>query len=499
QSRQLSQLQHLDVLIADDSEIARDNLAEVAASIGWTPTPVNGGNAAIQTVQQHASDGSPFDVLLLDWRMPDLDGLEVASRLRKEKSTQKTPIILVATAYSREELSQHPDIASIDGILPKPVTSSSLYNAVQDAMHRKQGDLQAHPTASGPKRLQGVRVLAVDDNEFNRDVVERILSFEGAQVILAGDGKSALDLLSKNEGKIDVILMDVQMPIMDGYEASREIRTNPSYQALPIVALTAGAFSAQQQAAKEAGMDAFVPKPFDVEVLVNTVSRLGKKDSKISPVPPSEAPTSQSEGGNHSVRPLIDAARGVSIWKNEELFHDSLLRFIRGNRDMAEQIEQAYQKKDITKVDFLAHKLKGVAGNLSLPRLSDAAAEIEKRAHQGEDPALQIPRLREVLSETIEAVMDVAHPEPLPSPILKETVDSETLAKLLQELASALDSDNHRTILAAMAPLEGILPSMNYQELFKDVDAYNFRQAEESLKKVALALHVPLQIKGGNT
>ncbi|WP_171013471.1 response regulator [Chitinivorax sp. B] len=233
------ELANLDVLIADDSEIARENLVLTARSIGWAPIQAESGEIAIQKMAAKASESHGFDVLLLDWKMPGLDGLAVAKSIRQSLGEQTAPIVLMVTAFSREELLKQSDINVVDGVLSKPVTGSSLYNSVAEALRRRWRDGQCQLSQSGhDKRLTGISVLVVDDSEINREVASRILQSEGATVSLAPDGKAAIDWLLSHSSDVDVVLMDVQMPVMDGYEATRQLRETLHLYTLPVIALT---------------------------------------------------------------------------------------------------------------------------------------------------------------------------------------------------------------------------------------------------------------------
>jgi len=268
----------LDVLIVDDSDIARENLSLTAQSVGWNPTKAESGEVAIQEMVNKVENKGSFNVLLVDWKMPGMDGLEVATKIRNTFAGDSAPIVLMVTAFSREELLKQEKIDVIDGILTKPVTSSTLYNSVAEVLRLREKNSFAAGLRSSinrkQKRIPGVRVLIVDDSEINREVAKRILTIDGASTFMADDGKAAIDWLQNNPSAVDIVLMDVQMPIMDGYEATRKLRTIPEIAHLPVIALSAGAFKAQQEAAQEAGMNAFVAKPFNVDQLITAIQEL---------------------------------------------------------------------------------------------------------------------------------------------------------------------------------------------------------------------------------
>src|SRR4029077_20836461 len=167
-----AEMAHLDILVTDDSEIACENLALTAQSIGWIPNKANSGEAAIQQVQKKLNNNHfAYDVLLIDWKMPGMDGLMAAKAIRSIYKNEASPILLMVTAFSRDELLKQPDIDLVDGVLSKPVTSSSLYNSVAEAQRRRGHSSDARPLVTHKgKRIPGVRILVVDDSDINREV-----------------------------------------------------------------------------------------------------------------------------------------------------------------------------------------------------------------------------------------------------------------------------------------------------------------------------------------
>ncbi|MEO5797351.1 MAG: response regulator, partial [Rhodoferax sp.] len=236
----------IDALFADDSQIALRAVVEIAQGLGWNVSAVDSGEAVLAQVQGRKSGKLP-NVVVLDWKMLGMDGLATAQALRDSVPPDECPIVIMATAYSLTSLASQPGADLVDAILSKPVTTSTLYNAVMNAQRRRAHAVGMHqvlPQAVG-QDLAGVRVLVVDDSEINREVAQRILHQQGAEVLLAEDGQAALDWLRAQPNGVDIVLMDVQMPVMDGIEATRQLRRMPQFNDLPIVALTAGAFKSQ--------------------------------------------------------------------------------------------------------------------------------------------------------------------------------------------------------------------------------------------------------------
>ena len=264
-------LRALDMLIADDSEISRDALRITALSLGWKPVVVSGGQEALQHVVSRAQSGLTPEVLLLDWKMPDMDGLLVAKSVYDQLFGQRGPIVILATAHSRDEVLAHPDAEFADAVLTKPVTASALFDAVTQAV-RKRAVLHAPVSLATAQRLAGLHILVVDDSDVNLEVARLIFSGEGAQVTVLDGGRKAVQWLQTPGNRVDLVLMDVQMPDMNGVQAVQLIRADARLAHLPIIALSAGAFAQDRDAALAAGMNDFLSKPMDVERAVAIIA-----------------------------------------------------------------------------------------------------------------------------------------------------------------------------------------------------------------------------------
>ena len=264
----------LDILIVDSNPLASENLERIVQSLGWSGKRALAGEIAVQQLQEKKSGNEKFDAILIDWKLDDGTGLDVARMIQKAFKDDLPPIILMMPTFARDET---PVISgNISSVLNKPVTSSSLYNIIGEVLqpHTKQHS-QEKTKQNKIKRLAGLHVLVVDDNAVNREVAMRFLTSEGAEVSVAEDGKMAVEWITTNLATLDLVLMDVQMPVMDGYEATRHLRSRPECAKLPIIALTAGVFETQIDAARDAGMNTVVTKPFNIDDLVNAILHLG--------------------------------------------------------------------------------------------------------------------------------------------------------------------------------------------------------------------------------
>lgn len=397
----------LEVLIADDSAVAREALCRMVEGLGWKPTAVSSGQAAVQHMATRAQGGIAGGVLVLDWKMPDLDGLAAARIIRHELKIPSDPIVIMVTAYDRDELSELADSHLADAVLCKPVTASGLYNAVSRALRVRQGGTDRTP--SRPRlRLAGVRILVVDDSEINREVALRIFAGEGAQVVLAGDGRQAVDWLERHPAGVDIVLMDVQMPVLNGYEATRAIRRLPALVHLPVVALTAGAFHEQQERAQAAGMTAFLAKPFDVDAAIALILRLAGT-ARANPQPGDAIPAgAPMAAGGPAGLPGLALDRGLAIWKDVTVYQHYLRTFVRDYGDVVDRLRCCPSGE----ATALAHKLKGAAGSLALDGVAAGAGEVDQRLRAGQAADAALAGLQAALATALGTIAQFAPPVP---------------------------------------------------------------------------------------
>jgi len=264
-------------LVVDDNLVARTLLATMARSLGWEVDVADSGPEALRQVQARREAGAPYQVIFMDWRMPEWDGWETTRRIRE--ATQGTgPLILMVSANGRAMMAERTadEQALLNGFLVKPVTASMLLDAVMDAQAASAtaatGANPAAPqTLAKPQRLQGMKLLVVEDNKINQLVAKGLLKQEGADITLADNGRIAVDLLTAQPDAFEAVLMDVQMPVMDGYEATRTLRALPGFADLPVIAMTANAMASDREACLAAGMNDHVGKPFEIDHLVATL------------------------------------------------------------------------------------------------------------------------------------------------------------------------------------------------------------------------------------
>ena len=307
----------------------------------------------------------------------------------------------------------------------------------------------------------------------------RIVEKDGAVVHLANNGKEALDWICGHEGEVDIILMDVQMPVMDGYEATRKLRALPQFANLPVVALTAGAFKIQQDDALCAGMNAFVSKPFNVEELLSTIQRLTQNQPQLVEVVADRT-------GPVAVKPLqklagIAVEKGLDVWRDEWQYRKFLVKFSDDFADSCDLLETWYLDGDYVNARALLHKLKGAASNLALVDITSVAADIEAAQAAGAT-TLGLDRLRSVM-EIARSSIKIYAAQAAPSEPL-ETSD-QPLHQLLLELLNALDSDAPDNANRLVESMQVRLDRDFVAQIQKYIDNFDFRGAEALVRSLA--------------
>ncbi len=418
-------MQALHALLADANADAREAVAAVAQGLGWRVHTVSDGRAALDYALACAEDARP-GVVLLAARMPELDGEATARALREYLPPQDCPVVILAAGgvpATRPARRDTDPADPADAILNEPVTASSLYNATMEARQQRAraAGLDATLVPLEERVLAGVRVLVVDDSEINRDVVKHILCDQGAVPSFACDGRQALDWLLAHPADVDIVLMDVQMPVMDGLQATRALRQLPQFQDLPVVALTAGAFQTQRTAALEAGVNHFISKPFDVPQTIALIARAHRRHVQGLPaLPPfvTEATMCVPPCGAAAV---IDLQQGMAQWLDEAPYRQHLSRFGSNYRNTVGAMRALLAADARDDAAALAHKLAGEAGSLALPATLQAAQQAEQLLHAGDDASAALDTLEQALARAIEAAAALTAQTPPGQPAMPMT------------------------------------------------------------------------------
>ncbi|HJU99994.1 MAG TPA: response regulator [Burkholderiaceae bacterium] len=412
----IGQLHDLDCLVVDDNASARQILSEIAHSFGWRVDVVDNGYDALAAVARRDPD-HPYDVVFIDWRMPALDGWETSWQIRRLLPEGKTPLIVMVTAYDRELLAQRQAELEpvLDGVLVKPVTASMMFNVVAEARLSQHGPAAAvAPLAQ--RRLAGLHLLLVEDNPTNQQVASELLGNDGADVEVAGCGQAAIDTLLRSGQRPDLILMDIQMPDMDGYEATRQIRARLGELAPPIVAMTANAMPADRAAALAAGMVDHIGKPFDLAQLIAVILRHARPDAAAGApaatdtAAPAAGGVAPSPAGKTAVSATTDAhaaTPAVQLNSTAALARMGGLApvYLMALRSFAAEVErssaalnQAVAERRLDTATTVLHTLKGVSGTVGAEALAALAAQAEATLRGTADPAACTAQIQAVLA-----------------------------------------------------------------------------------------------------
>ena len=456
----------IEVLVAAEPVLALPALAASASSLGWRVT----GVASFAAVLAHMLEQMP-GVVILERELPGMDALAALRALRAGIAQDDWPIVILAAAHAHPGLASEPGADMLDAILGKPVSAAALYHAVVEARRARA----AAPVAAAgllpaaKKGLDGVRLLVVDDSEINRDVARRILAEHGAMVTLAVDGRAALDWLLAHPDEVDLVLMDLQMPVMDGIETTRQLRLLPQFDDLPIVALTAGAFEAQQQAARAAGMNHFISKPFDVPSTIALIRRIRREGAAAAAPAPAPAPSGLA---------LMDVAHGLELWSNGDTYREYLRHFAASYANAVALMNASLAAADVQAAAALAHKLAGVAANLALPGTHRLAGEVERLLHAGGDPAPLLARLDHELEQVMLAIAQFAPPAVADTSVPAPPPDAAALGALFAGLLSAIDGDNPSPVETILSTMETQFPAHQLATIRDCVRGFDFRGAQ---------------------
>jgi signal transduction histidine kinase/CheY-like chemotaxis protein len=413
------------VLVVDDNATSRDILHEMLESFSFEVSMAASGAEGITELESAEKD-KPFELVIMDMIMPGMGGIEASKRIKNHTGLSKIPAIIVVTAYGREEVMQQAEGVGLEGFLLKPVNPSMLFDTIMQAFGEAVPEIsrvaqRQEQEAETLKHIQGAQLLLVEDNEINQQVAKEILEGAGLNVALVNNGQEAVNAVKENE--YDAVLMDVQMPVMDGYTATREIRKDERFKELPIIAMTAHAMAGDEDKSLQAGMNGHVTKPIDPDQLFSTLQKWIKPSEKRvqvqQPEVPVEHPESDQAVPEEEELPAsllgFDLTDGLKrLQGNKRLYRKLLLNFATDYCEAANDIRTALDAKDFEQTHSLVHNLKGLAGNLAATELQAAAVNleklvkgVEKKAPPAKELNLKFSDLKNALNQTLESAQSL--------------------------------------------------------------------------------------------
>lgn len=494
------------ILVVDDNASAREILQGILTSLKFTATAVSGGGEAIGELEQAHLEHRPYGLVLMDWHMPGMDGVETIKRIRANSKLSQTVAFIMVTAYSREELLQAAEGVHLDGLLVKPVSPSTLLDSILNALgkeivqHTRKHEKQANYREAA-LQVKGCRLLLVEDNAVNQEVALEILQDAGLFVDVANNGAEAVEKVG--HAAYDGVLMDCQMPVMDGFEATRRIRQNARFTGLPILAMTANAMAGDKEKCIEAGMNDHIAKPIDVGQLFMTLAQWVKPmPAQPEAAAPMLAATVQASPGDIPAIAGLDLKSAlVRVGGNTKLLHKLILRFGETQGGVMGRIKTAMEKNDVETAVREAHTAKGLAGNIGAVSMAERAGLVEGLLRHGENERLadslnaMETELGNLLGRISVALGTSAVATPAAQVAAADAVDKESLAAALRELSSLLDDSNataNDVMEGLVGPLNGLGQAQAARDLSELIDKFEYDSARERVAQTALALDITL-------
>jgi PAS domain S-box-containing protein len=484
-----ARLRKLNVLVVDDNPGAREILTNALINVTARADSVGSGEEALAAIAR--CDGTtPYDVVFLDWQMPIMDGLETIRRMKRTSTITRPPRIVLVTAFGWQEVREEAERLEVDAYLMKPATRSMLVDALVTVFAPGAREMARVIAASDGDRLQGIRILLAEDNEINQQIAVELLEGVGAIVEVANNGREAVEVLMAmgSDARYDLLLTDLQMPIVDGYQLSVQIRADARFNRLPIIAMTAHATVDERQRCFAVGMNDHVSKPIDPEALFETIARHCQTTQKMST--PIDGGSQQDTRDDLPIIEGLDTVDGMRrVAGNRKLYLKLLGRFVVENADTIAHIADQIASGDLATAERTAHTLKGTAGNLGSPGVQVAAGNLEKAIREGAEPA-RIGELRQTLSYELSSLLSrissALGDEPLATPTPGATPDPEQVQRAVVQMLNQLwvcDAAAVETLEAHRPALSSVFRNGGFENFQKQVRDYAFGAAQTLLEE----------------
>ncbi|MBF0416167.1 MAG: response regulator [Magnetococcales bacterium] len=507
-------LENLNILVVDDNDNARAVFTEIFASFNLPIELASSGSETLLKMREAHESGHPFNLILLDWRMPAMDGVEVATAIRLDPLFGNSPPkIILMTGFNREDVEKEARQIEINAFLSKPISPSLLFNTIMDVsgipVDSHYGKTEKLIDMNQLiRKVGGAKILLAEDNLINQKVAQELLKNIGMEVTLANDGLAAVTLVQ--QGEYSLVLMDIQMPVMDGYNATRAIRSDPRLAQLPIIAMTAHALTGDREQCLLAGMDDYITKPIDPDQFYEILEKWIRPTGSTVDV---DGILARRAGGEYATTmlrelPGIHVESGLRrLGGNVTLYQTMLGEFNRDYSMATKAIMVALEGRGpLENALRLLHSIKGISGNLGAQFLYESARSLEKAILEEERDRWQ--KLLSQFSTCLNQVLESTHPFiPKKNTIITDdrsavadgnNMDREKAGAILLEL---LERIQHADISAqeSLVSLREILQDSNSQTelelLASSLDIFNFKKAKTHLVSIADLLQISLKIQ----
>ena len=490
------------VLIIDDNPQARTVLSSMLLSMTFVVDEAPSGMEGIEMVRHAGEIGEPYEIVFVDWQMPGIDGIETGRRIRALPNLTVRPQLVMVTAYGREEVLKQAEENAFANVLIKPVTPSMLFDSAVEVLgadQEKVYDLQAGSTPD-LSRLLGARILLAEDNELNQEVALGLLKDAQMSIDVAENGEAAFRMVGTN--KYDLVLMDMQMPVMDGVAATKAIRSKAQFGTLPIIAMTANVMAADREKCIEAGMNDHIAKPIDPDELFAALLRWikprdrGSPATEVTPEASRSAAVPAPDSGSLEI-PGIDTKAALRRTGGNRKRYESLLRkFAQPSAGGVEEIRAALAAGDTETAARAAHSLKGSAANLGASALAEVAAKAETALTSGQGVEPGLDSLASSFEAVVTAIRSALPSEQVVARSGDGSGDPAAVVEPLTRLKQLLKNDDGEAsdfIIDARPRLSRVLTEAELNTLSGQVGNFDFAAALHSLSDSAARLSLKLE------
>jgi two-component system, sensor histidine kinase and response regulator len=490
------QFQNLRVLVVDDNAAAREILVESLDSLADYVHAVSSGPEALAAIKERDGD-APYDVVFMDYRMPGMDGLEAARLIKNETSLQKQPAVIIVTAFGREEVREQAERLHVDGFLIKPITKSVLLDSLVNVFAASTPESGAAAATEESPQLEGMRVFLTEDNEINQQIAVELLEGAGASVEVANNGREAVEKLLQEPATYDVVLMDLQMPEMDGYQATARIRSDPRCANLPIIAMTAHATLEEKRRCLDAGMNDHVSKPIDPALLFETLGRYHKRAENLAVTAITKSQQTEIPAADIGDLPSVeglDTLDGLRrVGGNQKLYLNLLRKFVDQQGQAPAQIAEALARNEESVAERVAHTVRGLAGSLGSRMVQQVAARLEQAIASRAPSAKFTPILQEFSSvlhdfiRRLHAALPPVMTDPAPT-TAAAPLDPAQVTRVVQEMIGHLntfDPAAEECLEANQDVFRALLPDDSFASFRQEVGGFAFANALARLQEAA--------------
>ncbi|MBF0125022.1 MAG: response regulator [Magnetococcales bacterium] len=504
-----SDLRGANVLVIDDNASAREILQEMLNSLSFHVITAPSGEAGLVALEEAERNQHACQLAIIDWKMPSMDGIETAARIKNHPNITRPPRTIMLTAFDDQSVRRRAEETGFDAFLTKPASYSTLFDAIMLVFGKDVGvttAIEATDVADVEATwgvLRGMRVLLVEDNSFNQQVARELLELVGVEVTVAENGLEGVALVAKHS--FDVVIMDLQMPVLDGYEATSRIRSDPAYTALPIIAMTANAMSGEREKCLAVGMNDYITKPIDMAQLFSALARAvpsmtaGRLPAAL-PVP--SVPAVAAATPDLPVLPGLDQRYALNkLGGNRQLYQRLLVKFHETQSQTADQLRQALADGERVVALRIVHTLKGLAGNIGARELQELCAKLEHTMEREDDPEQQLSIELDRLYRSLAAVLLVVatalpiRSEPQrpsgPQPVVVAT-DQGSLRSIILELEPHLRSGKPRPCVPILERMKALSWPGQSAKMVVSIDnqirKYQFKEAVVTLETLLQTL-----------